>query len=61
MNVPHDRICPNCTSHMYWCKDHYECPECGHIGRKMWRWKKTAVILTILIIVSVVFYQFVLA
>jgi len=34
MNVPHDKVCPDCGSYMNCYKDHYECPKCGHIGRK---------------------------
>jgi len=49
MNVPHDKICPDCGSYMDWYKDHYECPKCGHIGRKMYRWLKKAVVLFLLI------------
>jgi len=30
MNVPHDKVCPDCGSYMDWYKDHFECPECGH-------------------------------
>jgi len=60
MNVPHDKICPDCGSYMHWCKDHYECPECGHIGRKMFRWVKKAVILFLLIGLALFFGSFVI-
>ncbi len=57
---PHDKICPDCGSYMDWCNGHYECPECGHVGRKLWRWQKTATIFTILSLLFIAFYQFVI-
>lgn len=60
MNEPHDKICPECGSYMDWREDHYECPECGHIGRKMWIWQKIVTVLTIITVITVAFYQFIL-
>jgi len=48
MNVPHDKICPDCGTYMNWFKDHYECPKCGHIGRKIFRWIKIGTILILI-------------
>ena len=54
MNVPHDKICPECGRYMNWVKDHYEC-ECDYKGRFMWRWQMGTAILTILALIYFTF------
>lgn len=60
MNVPHDKICPDCGAYMEWNKDHYKCFVCDHIGRKMWRWQKVVTISTVCVLVFVIFHQFIM-
>ncbi len=60
MNVPHDKVCPDCGSYMNWYKDHYECQKCGHIGRKIYRWIKVGSLILALIGLTFLFTNFVL-
>ncbi len=54
MNVPHEKICIECGSYMVWCKNHYECPVCGYVGKMLWQHLKVGAI--VLGIIGIVFF-----